>query len=193
MTADRKKILALVVLGLLWGGLLAREWLTAGEPARVALTNVTGLASASRSSRAPAGGLQVQVDLLATARTQREMTFTAPRNIFALPRLDSQASVSVSLEGGDLSADDAARQQAVLAALAQFHYLGFIRMEDDRRTDAAMAVLTRNEDVHVVKAGQTVEDQVMVKTITPESVTLQDRASRLEQMVPLSEEIVGQP
>jgi hypothetical protein len=56
-----------------------------------------------------------------------------------------------------------------------------------------MAVLTRNDDVHVVKAGQTVVDQVIVKTITPDSVTLQDRASRLEQMVPLSEETVAQP
>lgn len=193
MTGDRKKIVALVILGLLWGGLLAREWQMAGEPARVPLTNVTGLANASRSVHAPAGGLQVHLDLLAAARTQREMSFTAPRNIFAPPRLDSQVPVGASQEGGDLSADEAARQQAVLAALAQFHYLGFIRMEDDRRTNAALAVLTRNEDVHVVRAGQTVEDQVIVKTITPESVTLQDRTSRLEQLVPLSEEIVGQP
>jgi hypothetical protein len=56
-----------------------------------------------------------------------------------------------------------------------------------------MAVLTKNDDVHVVRAGQTVEDQVIVKTVTPESVTLQDRASRLEQMIPLSEETVAQP
>jgi hypothetical protein len=193
MTGDRKKILALIVLGLLWGGLLARQWLTPTEPTRVPLTNVTGLASSPRAIRAPTGGLQVQLDLLAAARTQRDMTFTAPRNIFALPRLDSQVTSGASQEGADLSADEAARQQAVLAALAQFHYLGFIRMEEDRRTNAPMAVLTRNDDVHVVRAGQTVDDQVIVKTVTPESVTLQDRASRLEQMVPLSVETVGQP
>jgi hypothetical protein len=193
MTGDRKKVLALIVLGLLWGGLLARHWLTAAEPARVPLTNVTGLAGATHSLRAPGGGLQVQLELLVAARTQREMTFTAPRNIFALPRIDSQPAGSVSQVGADLSADEAARQEAVLAALGQFRYLGFIRMEEDRRPNAAMAVLTRNDDVHVVRAGQTVDDQVIVKAITPESVTLQDRASRLEQMVPLSEETVGQP
>jgi hypothetical protein len=193
MTGDRKKILALIVLGLLWGGLLARQWLTPAELTRVPLTNVTGLASSPHAVRTPTGGLQVQLDLLAAARTQRDMTFTAPRNIFALPRLDSQVASGASQEGADLSADEAARQQAVLAALAQFHYLGFIRMEEDRRTNAPMAVLTRNDDVHVVRAGQTVDDQVIVKTVTPESVTLQDRASRLEQMVPLSVETVGQP
>ena len=193
MTGDRKKILALIALGLLWGGLLARHWLTEAEPVRVPLTNVTGLGSTARSVRAPAGGLQVQLDLLAAARTQREMTFTAPRNIFALPRLDSQLTGAPIQEGNELSADEAARQQAVLAALAQFHYLGFIRMEEDRRSNAALVVLPRNDDVHVVRAGQIVEDQVIVKTITPESVTLQDRASRLEQMVPLSEEPPAHP
>lgn len=193
MTGDRKKILALIALGLLWGGLIARQWLTEVEPVRVPLTNVTGLASTPRSVRAPAGGLQVQLDLLAAARTQREMTFTAPRNIFALPRLDSQLTGGTIQEGIDLSADEAARQQAVLTALSQFHYLGFIRMEEDRRSNATLAVLTRNDDVHIVRAGQIVEDQVIVKTITPESVTLQDRASRLEQMVPLSEEPVVHP
>jgi hypothetical protein len=193
MTGNRKKILALIVLGLLWSGLLARHWMTEAEPVRVPLTNVTGLASTVRPVRAPAGGLQVQLDLLAAARTQREMTFTAPRNIFALPRLESQLTGGAIQEGNDLSADEAARQQAVLAALAQFHYLGFIRMEEDRRSNAALAVLTRNDDVHVVRAGQIVEDQVIVKTITPESVTLQDRASRLEQMVPLSEEPPAHP
>jgi hypothetical protein len=193
MTGDRKKILALIVLGLLWGGLLVRQWLTAAEPARVPLTNVTGRSSATRSLRAPTGGLQVQLDLLAAARTQREMTFTAPRNIFAPPRIDGLPISSVSGEGAELSVDESSRQQAVLAALAQFRYLGFIRMEEDRRPNAAMAVLTKNDDVHVVRAGQTVEDQVIVKTVTPESVTLQDRASRLEQMIPLSEETVAQP
>jgi len=193
MTGDRKKILALIILGFLWGGLLVRHWLTAAEPTRVPLTNVTGLATTTRSLRSPAGGLQVQLDLLAAARTQREMTFTAPRNIFALPRIDGQPIGSTSQDVADVNSDEAARQQAVLAALAQFRYLGFIRMEQDRRPNAAMAVLTRNDDVHVVKAGQTVVDQVIVKTITPDSVTLQDRASRLEQMVPLSEETLAQP
>ncbi|HXX76444.1 MAG TPA: hypothetical protein VEI50_15040 [Nitrospiraceae bacterium] len=193
MTGDRKKILVLIVLALLWGGVIARQWLTAAEPTRVPLTNVTGLTTVTSSLRAPAGGLQVHLDLLAAARTQRAMAFTAPRNIFALPRVDGQPISSASQEIVDVTSDEAARQQTVVSVLSQFRYLGFIRMEQDRRPNAAMAVLTRDDDVHVVRAGQTVVDQVIVKTITPDSVTLQDRASRLEQMVPLSEETVGQP
>lgn len=193
MTRDRKKILALIVLGLLWGGLLVRQWLTATEPARVPLTNVTGLTSTTRSLRPLAGEFQVQLNLLDAARTQREMTFTSPRNIFALPRLDNQLISSASREVADVNSDEAAPRQTALAALAQFRYLGFIRMEQDRRPNAAMAVLTRDDEVHVVKTGQTVVDQIIVKTITPDSVTLQDQASRLEQMVPLSEETVTQP
>jgi hypothetical protein len=188
MTGDQKKILILMVLGLLWIGLLAKQWFTASEPMRVPLTNVTGIASTTRSTRASSSGLHVQLDLLAAARTQREMTFTAPRNIFALPRFDNQVATGSPGDGAILSADDGARQQHILESLAQYHYLGFIRMIDDRRPNAAMAVLTRNDDLHVVRVGQTVEDHVVVKTITPESVTLQDRTSRIEQMVPLSEE-----
>lgn len=193
MTGDRKKILALFGLGLIWSGLFARQWMTVSEPTRVPLTNVTGVTSVTRSLRASGGGLQVQLDLLAAARTRREMTFTAPRNIFAPPHIESQPIGSTSQEAPDLSADEAARQQAVLAALAQFRYLGFVRMEKDRRPNAAMAVLTRNDEVHVVRAGQTVVDQVIVKAITPDSVTLQDRTSHLEQTVLLSEETVAQP
>ncbi len=192
MTGDRKKILALFGLGLIWSGLFARQWMTVSEPTRVPLTNVTGVTSVTRSLRASGGGLQVQLDLLAAARTRREMTFTAPRNIFAPPHIESQPIGSTSQEAPDLSADEAARQQAVLAALAQFRYLGFVRMEKDRRPNAAMAVLTRDE-VHVVRAGQTVVDQVIVVAITPDSVTLQDRTSHLEQTVLLSEETVAQP
>jgi hypothetical protein len=51
-----------------------------------------------------------------------------------------------------------------------------------------MAVLTKNDDLHVVKAGETIEKHVVVKTITQESVTLFDRNSQVEYTVLLSEE-----
>jgi len=72
--------------------------------------------------------------------------------------------------------------------LAQFHYLGFVRMEEGWRKKGEMAVLTKNDDLHVVRTGETVEDRIVVKAITQESVTLQDRQSRVEHTVLLSEE-----
>ena len=84
--------------------------------------------------------------------------------------------------------DDALRQQAVATDLAQFHYLGFVRTGEEWQKKQDMAVLTKNDDLHVVKAGETIEKHVVVKTITQESVTLFDRDSQLEYTVLLSEE-----
>jgi hypothetical protein len=66
-------------------------------------------------------------------------------------------------------------------------------MEGGGRKKSAQAVLTKNDDLHVVRAGETVEDHVVVKAITQESVTLQDRQSRVEHTVLLSEEVPLQP
>jgi hypothetical protein len=193
MTTNQKKITALVALGLLWGGIIAWEWLAVEEPVRVPLANVSGPASTPRATRGTVGGLYVQLDLLAAARTQREMTFTLPRNIFALPRADDSRAARANESELDPGSEKALRQQEVLAGLAQFHYLGFVRMEQGLRKNRELAVLTKNDDLHVVRAGETVEDHVVVKAITQESVTLQDRRSRVEHTVLLSEEAPLQP
>jgi hypothetical protein len=193
ITTNQKKIAALVALGLLWGGILAWEWLTLEEPVRVPLTNMSGPASSPRATRGTVDGLHVQLDLLAAARTQREMTFTPPRNIFASPRTADLGAAVANRGEFDLVSEQALHQQAALAGLAQFHYLGFVRMEEEWRKKGEMAVLTKNDDLHVVRTGETVEDHVVVKTITQESVTLQDLQSRVEHTVLLSEEAPLQP
>lgn len=193
MTTDQMKVVAVVALGLLWGGVFAWEWLTVEEPVRVPLTNVSGPASTPRTTRGTVDGLHVQLNLLAAARTQREMTFTPPRNIFAPPRLDDSGVARADQPKLDLGSEQALHQQEVLAGLAQFHYLGFVRMEEGWRKKGEMAVLTKNDDLHVVRTGETVEDHVVVKAITQESVTLQDRQARVEHTVLLSEEAPVQP
>ena len=193
MTTNQKKVTALVALGLLWGGILAWEWLTLGKPVRVPLTNVSGPASTPRATRGTVDGLHVQLNLLAASRTQREMTFTPPRNIFAPPRSDDTGVARANQSESDPGLEQAQHQQAALDGLAQFHYLGFVRMEDGWRKKGELAVLTKKDDVHVVRTGETVEDHVVVKTITQESVTLQDRQARVEYTVLLSEEAPLQP
>jgi hypothetical protein len=183
----------LVSLGLLWAGILAWEWLTVAEPVRVPLTNVSGPASTPSAHRGVIDELHVQLDLLAAARTQREMTFTPPRNIFAPPRADDTKVAGANDSEFNAGLEQAQQQQAALDGLAQFHYLGFVRMEEWRKK-GEMAVLTKNDDVHVVRTGEAVEDHVVVKAITQESVTLQDRQARVEHIVVLSEEApVQQP
>ena len=193
MTTNQRKITALAALGLLWGGILAWEWLTLEEPVRVPLTNVSGPASTPRATRGTVDGLHVQLDLLAASRTQREMTFTPPRNIFAPPRSDDTGVARANQSESDPGLEQAQHQQAALDGLAQFHYLGFVRMEEGWRKKGELAVLTKNDDVHVVRTGETLEDHVVVKAITQESVTLQDRQARVEYTVLLSEEAPVQP
>jgi hypothetical protein len=193
MTTNQKKVLALATLGLLWGGILTWEWLTVEEPVRMPLSNVSGPASTLRARHGTANGLHVQLDLLAAARTQREMTFTTPRNIFASSRPDDSGAPRANQSVLDPPSEKELRQQTVLAGLAEFHYLGFVRMEEGRRKNGELAVLTKNDDIHVVRTGETVEDHIVVKVITQESVTLQDRQSRLEHTVLLSEEAPVQP
>lgn len=187
MDSRRKKIIALTTLGLLWGGLLLWQFLNRQEPVRVPLVNVSGLATGVSQSRGGIGSLHVQLDLLAAGRTQREMVFATPRNIFALPSVAS-VNQTVSAE----VSDSAVRQQAVAAELAQFHYLGFVRTGEEWQKKQDLAVLTKNDDLHVVKKGEMVENHVLVKMITQESVTLQDRDTRVEYTVLLSEEPLAQ-
>lgn len=181
MNTRQKKVLALASLMSLWGALLLWQWLGWEEPVHVPLSNVSG--PVASTTGAALETLHVQLDLLAAARTQREMVFATPRNIFALPStvtLNASRSVDVP--------DDASQQEPVATDLAQFHYLGFVRTGEEWQKKQDMAVLTKNDDLHVVKAGEVIEKHVVVKTITQESVTLFDRDSRLEYTVLLSEE-----
>ena len=181
MDIRRKKVLVLAALGTLWVGLFLWQWYSVEEPVRVPLTNVSG-ASAS-PARGGDDNLHVQLDLLAAARTQREMLFATPRNIFALPSTGAiNASRPAEMPEASL------RQQAVAADFAQFHYLGFVRTGEEWQKKQNVAVLTKNDDLLVVKAGETIDKHVVVKAITQESVTLVDRESRLEYTVLLSEE-----
>jgi hypothetical protein len=172
MNARRKKLIALVVLGGLWAGLILWECLSWEQPVRVPLANVSGSGGAIRQAHRGTDGLHVNLDLLAAARTQREMVFATPRNIFALP------SVSVANQPA----------QSIAAELSQFHYVGFVRTGEQWEKKQDMAVLTKKDDLHIVRKGETVEAHVVVKKITQESVTLLDKDSRLEYTVLLSEE-----
>src|SRR3972149_10219130 len=92
MNAKRKAILAAVLI-LVCVGLAAWQWGALKEPVRVPLTNVTGPASSGQLTKTKASSLRVNLELLASARTQREATFTAPRNIFAVPSPDGTLPV----------------------------------------------------------------------------------------------------
>jgi hypothetical protein len=189
MDAKKKALLA-SVFGLVWVGLGVWQWGALKEPVRVPLTNVTGAASSGQLMKTKTSGLRVNLELLASARTQREANFTAPRNIFAVPSPDG--TLPVANETAQVSQQDPASEQALLqqaaAELAQYRYLGFLRMGENRKKNKDIAVLSKNEDVMVLKVGDHVEEHLVLKAITPESVTIRDTGARIDQTVPLSEE-----
>ena len=181
----KKKVFLAAILGSVWIGLALWEWDAFKEPVHVPLSNVTGMAGSGRTIKDNVGGLRVNLDLLASARTQREATFTTPRNIFAVARPDGTLP-GESHPAVDLQAAQAVAQQAAVLQLAQYRYLGFLRTGERKKKD--IAVLSKNEEVVVVKVGDHVEDHLVLKAITPENVTIRDTGTRLEQTLPLSEE-----
>jgi hypothetical protein len=190
MDAKKKTVLA-AALAIAWIGLAVWQWGTMKEPVRVPLTNVTGPASASQLAKTRMSGLRVNLELLASARTQRAETFAAPRNIFSLARpggtLPSGNEVPQLSELGP-TPEQALLQQAVATELAQYRYLGYLRVGESRKKNKDVAVLSKNDEVVVVKVGDHVEDHLVLKAITPESVTIRDTGSLIDQTVPLSEE-----
>lgn len=191
MDAKRKLMLA-VVLFLVWAGLAVWQWGVWEEPVRVPLTNVTGSTSSTRPTMAKGSGLRVNLERLALAHTERATAFTAPRNIFALPSPDG--TFPIGQETGeqvvrrDASPELSGPEQVMSAELAQYKYLGFLRLGEGRKRSKEIAVLSKNEEVVVGKVGDRVEDHLVLKAITPESVTIRDTGARIDQTVPLSEE-----
>lgn len=191
MDARRKLSLA-IVLFLVWAGLAIWQWGAWKEPVRVPLTNVAGSASPARQIQAKGSGLHVNLERLASARTDRETTFTAPRNIFALPGSDGKFPVGQEVSGDTVYQDSspvlAELQQVTSSELAQYKYLGFLRLGEGRKRSKEIAVLSKNEEVMVGKVGDRVEEHLVLKAITPESVTIRDTGTSIDQTVLLSEE-----
>jgi hypothetical protein len=196
--ANRKQLLLLVGLGLVWACVLGWQLLHSEEPVHIPLKNVTGTVTGSRSSAATSGELHVNLELLAAAGGQRETNFATPRNIFA--SLTGKGSMEKTA-AQDLPPEQRLptpaeeRKLAAAAELNQFRYLGFLRfggVKNGSKKDTA--VLVREDELHLVHAGDTIEKQILVRSITSDRVTLQHLGSRLVQEVTASEEpLTGTP
>lgn len=193
----RQKIMLAAVLFLAWVGLAAWQWGAWKEPVRLPLVNVAGPTSAARPTKTEGSGLRVYLELLESARIERETTFTAPRNIFAFPSSDGTLpvvnEVASQVSQQDASPEHVALEQALSVELAQYKYLGFVRLDAGRKKSKDIAVLSKNEEVVIGKVGDRVEEHLVLKAVTPESVTIRDTGASIDQHVPLSEEPPPQP
>ncbi|UVT17006.1 MAG: hypothetical protein H8K04_05485 [Nitrospira sp.] len=191
----KKKTILAVSLIVLWTGLAVWQWRLLEEPVRIPLTNVSGSASSGRHAGMMGTGLRVHLDLLTSTGAQRAATFTTPRNIFTVPRSDgtfstSNSSAPVNQQGSAQA--DPLMEQAEATELGPYRYLGFLRLGEVRTTNNEMAVLSKDDEVKVLKVGDRVDDHLVLKAITSESVTIRDTGTRVDQTVSLSKEAADQ-
>ncbi|NOS78371.1 MAG: hypothetical protein HOP35_10535 [Nitrospira sp.] len=185
MDAKQKALIAIGLVAL-WGGLAYRQWGALPDPVRLPLANTSGPASLLARPISRTGGLRVHLEQLASARTQREATFAEPRNIFAAP--GSDGALSAAGDRSDGGQPDQVSEQATSLELDQYRYLGFVRMGESAKGAGHTAVLSKNEEVVIGRVGQHLERHLLVKSITPESVTLRDTQARIDHTVPLTED-----
>ncbi len=190
VTAKQKASAAAVLL-IAWIGLAVWQWGTWEEPRRVPLTNVTGPAAGTRVATHTGNTVHVNLERLTAARDQQQMSFATLRNIFALPSQDGtlpNPTDTMAATQQDQATDQALLQQAVSTELAQYKYLGFLRLGEHPTQRKSIAVLSKNEEVVIGKVGDRVEAHVVLTAVTPESVTIRDTGTGVDQTLPLSEE-----
>jgi hypothetical protein len=167
--------------------------------------------------------LHVNLERLNEITGQRSATFSTPRNIFASltpsappptvaattgrkprgPRATPPPTPPAPVEGEEEDTPPAEETPAVsqeklerlrvTAELNQFRYLGFMKVGDNRQGHNATAVLVKNEEMHLVQSGEAVTKDVLVKSISPTEITLQDVATKITQVIPVTEEGAAPP
>lgn len=206
--------LLLMTLLVLWVGLLMWQFGYSDEPARVPLKHVSGSKAADRTPAAAASvGLQVHLERLAAIKGQREATFSAPRNIFAslLPPVEpvpvpalaprksrsrgparttvpAPASDEPLVEEEKGPTPEEIDRLRIATELNQFRYVGFMAVGDGPQKKKTMAVLVKNEEMHLVQVGETIASEVLVKAVSPTEITLQDLASKITQVIPVTDD-----
>jgi hypothetical protein len=194
MDARKKMTLALLRV-VLWAGLAAWQWHFIEEPVHMPLTNVTGHPSSSREGADRGTSRRVNLELLTSMDAQREARFPAPRNIFAVPRSDGSLPLDqdTALENREEPvSDDTVAEQGEAEESAPYRYLGFVSMGDSRLKNKDIAVLSKGDEVMILRVGDRVDDHMILRSIGAGSVTVRDIDTRTEKILLLSEESVAQ-
>jgi len=83
----------------------------------------------------------------------------------------------------------------IATELNQFRYVGFMAMGGSAQKKKNMAVVVRNDEMHVVQVGEVIGGEVLVKDVSQKEITLQDVASKITQVIPVTDDpgAGGQP
>lgn len=173
---------------LVWAALAVWQWNVLEAPVRVPLTNVTGPGTGSRQSDGRGVGLHVNLRLLKATEMQRDATNVISRDIFSMTSVAEALPVNsdvVMPNQGEIFATEALTDQGGVTNSEPIRYLGFLRMGEESRSSQSVAVLRKDDDVLVLKAGDRIDDRLVLKQITPESVIVRDSGTQVEQTVGL--------
>jgi hypothetical protein len=182
MTARTRWTALLILLGI-WAGAALWVFTQSPEPQRAPLTYVSGQKAKREVSRGKSGsGLKIQLALLAANRQRTEKALGSPKNIFA-PVFPGQGNFDVA---GAITnpvpiiqpTPEELAMQAGRQELAQFRYLGYLS-----RGGRDEAFLAKGNALHIAKAGETIEQRILVKAISPSGVMLQETSTKAEQLV----------
>ena len=86
-------------------------------------------------------------------------------------------------------------QLRIATELNQFRYVGFMAVGGGSQKKKNMAVVVKNDEMHVVQVGEVIAGEVLVKAVSMSEITLQDVASKITQVIPVTDAPVaeGQP
>ncbi len=190
-----KKVMLAGSLILVWAALAVSQWNLLEAPVRVPLTNVTGPATGGRQLDGRGLGLHVNLSLLKSTSMERDTAYMMARNIFSMTSVEGASPVNtdtVMPNQEETHATETLMDQGGVVESGPIRYLGFLRMGEGPWSSKSVAVLRKDDDVLVVKVGDRIGDRLVLKKITPESVTVRDAGTRIEQTVALSDEVESQ-
>ena len=83
----------------------------------------------------------------------------------------------------------------IATELNLYRYVGFMTVGNGPQKKKSMAVVVKDEEMHLLQMGDTIAGQVLVKAVSPCEITLQHLASKITQVIPATDEPAagGQP
>lgn len=83
----------------------------------------------------------------------------------------------------------------IAAELNQYRYVGIMAVGGRSQKKKNMAVVVKNDEMHVVQVGEVIGGEVLVKDVSLKEITLQDVGSKITQVIPVTDDpgAGGQP
>ena len=75
----------------------------------------------------------------------------------------------------------------IATELNQYRYVGFMAVGGSSQKKKNMAVVIKSDQMHVVQVGEVIAGEVLVKAVSLSEITLQDVASKITQVIPVTD------